>query len=481
MKKILFALGIAFFALSCSQDAVFRVKNVCADGSSLVTDKIQKVIDACAEAGGGVVSLPKGDYLVGTLNLRDNVEFHFENGARLVATTDTTKYQTHNEQKAGIFYSEDCDNIAITGDGTIFGNGMAFMTEQVKASTNDDIVKYSRQGEAFKGSYEGVGDGPLLADEVRYHQMLVFSNCTNVLLRDFTCIDSPYWCFVIVHCDRVTIEHLRIDNNLLIPNGDGVDIISTSNVNMSDCDFSCGDDAIVLAGYQWHYGDPGFKRIERPMHNVNITNCNLRSRSSAIRIGGWDQNPMSDFNLSNINIYDSNCGIGLCIRDTAGVSNINFTNFNIHTRLHSSGDWWGNGEPVKITAMRDAPNHKPGKVSDLHFTNINTYGENSIIIWADDDAEIENVYFDNFDFNLSQSPFNASVGGNFDFRPTGHPELGIFKHNTPVVCVHNAKNVRFTNGTMTMDETCRSDNFVSVFESENAPELSLKDVKQIKK
>lgn len=480
MKKILLLTLATALLVSCSSDDSFVVKHVCKDGSTIVTAGIQKVIDACYEAGGGVVSLPKGDYLVGTLNLRDNVEFHFENGARLIASTDTTQYQKHNEQKAGVFYTEDCDNVSITGNGTIFGNGMAFMTDEVKPSLNDNVINYSRQGDKYKSGFEGVGDGPVLADERRFHQMLVFSNCTNVLLRDFTCIDSPYWCFVIVHCDRVVIEHLHIDNNLLIPNSDGIDIISTSNVTVSDCDITCGDDAIILAGYQWHYGDPGFKRIERPVKNININNCNLRSRSSAIRIGGWDQNQMSDFNLSNINIYDSNCGIGLCIRDTAGVSNLNFTNFNIHTRIHSSGDWWGNGEPIKITAMRDKPGSKPGKVSNLHFSNINTYGENSIIVWSDDDAEIDGIYFDNFDFNLSQSPYNATVGGNFDFRPTGHPELEIFKHTTPVVCIHGAKNVRFTNGTMTMDETCVDDNFAGIFESENAA-VSLKDVSQIRK
>ena len=122
-----------------------------------------------------------------------------------------------------------------------------------------------------------------------------------------------------MHCDRVTVDNLKIDNNLVIPNSDGLDIISSSNVNVSDCYISCGDDAIVLAGYDWHFGDPGFKRITRPSENINVSNCILRSRSSAIRIGGWDQNVMSDYSFSNITIFDSNCGVNINIRDYAGV------------------------------------------------------------------------------------------------------------------------------------------------------------------
>ncbi len=79
--------------------AKFGARN---DGRSLTTDKIQQAIDRCAEEGGGVVYVPKGDYLVGTLNLRLNVEFRMETGARLVATTDLTQYQKHNDELAGV-------------------------------------------------------------------------------------------------------------------------------------------------------------------------------------------------------------------------------------------------------------------------------------------------------------------------------------------------------------------------------------------
>ncbi len=58
------------------------------DGKTLTTASIQKAIDACAANGGGMVYAPKGEFLIGTLNLASNVDFHMETGAKLIATTD---------------------------------------------------------------------------------------------------------------------------------------------------------------------------------------------------------------------------------------------------------------------------------------------------------------------------------------------------------------------------------------------------------
>lgn len=447
-KILLFAAAV-FLIAGCrtSVPGIFDVTKFGAspNGKTLTTASIQKAIDRCAEDGGGVVYVPKGDYLVGTINLRSNVEFRMETGARLIATTDLTKYQKHNDELAGVFYTEDASNVSITGHGVIFGQGMEYMYADSAKVISGPVLGYTRQGEGLRKVESRIGDGPLHPKD-RFHQMIVFSNCTEVELHDFTCIDSPYWCFVIVHCDGVSIHNLKIDNNLLIPNSDGIDIISCSNVVVSDCRISCGDDAIVLAGYDWHYGDPGFKRISRPSRNINVSNCVLRSRSSAIRIGGWDQNPMSDFNFSNIDIYDSNCGIGICIRDYAGLENLNFSNFNIHTKLHT-GDWWGNGEPIKITAIRDRES-TPGAIRNLHFNNIFCDGESSVIVYASPESTIENVTFTNFDFRLKQGELDSVTGGNFDFRPSSVKDREFFKSDTPIMYIENVKGVKLSHGTL---------------------------------
>lgn len=474
-------LSVSMFLLTiisgCNPDgkSEFNVLKygACNNGKTLTTANIQAAIDACSESGGGTVVVPKGDYLVGTLNLYSGVEFHFQTGARLVATTDLTQYQRHNAELAGVFYTEDADNVSITGNGTIFGQGMEYMYPDSAKVIAGSVLDYVRQGKDLRKVEEGIGDGPLYPKD-RFHQMIVFSNCTNLTLRDFQCIDSPYWCFVVVHCEKVAVHNLKIDNNLVIPNGDGLDIISCSNVNVSDCYFSCGDDAIVLAGYDWHWGDPGFKRITRPSKNINVSNCILRSRSSAIRIGGWDQNVMSNYNFDNITIFDTNCGININIRDYAGIENINFNNINIETRLHT-GDWWGNGEPIKISDLRGRDTI-PGPVRNVHFNNVTCNAENSVYIYAASECTVENIDFTNFTFHLKQSELDKVGGGNIDFRPTSVPEKEFFASDTPIFYVENVENVRLVNGTMSWGNNVSQSYFVAPIEAINVRNLSVEHV-----
>ncbi|MFH0758937.1 MAG: glycosyl hydrolase family 28 protein [Bacteroidota bacterium] len=440
-------LGIGIIARPAVFDVTaYGAKN---NGNELATMQIQKTIDACAEDGGGVVFIPRGKYLVGTLNLRSNTEFHFETGAELVATTDLTQYQRHNEQLAGVFYTEDASHVSITGHGRIFGQGMEFMYKDSAKVIRGEVNHYIRQKFDFRKVESGIGDGPVMPKD-RYHQMIIFSNCTHVTLTDFECVDAPYWTFLVVHCERVMVRGISINNNLLIPNSDGLDINSSSNVNVSDCIITCGDDAIVLTGYAHHFGDPGYKDILKPSENINVSNCVLQSRSSAIRIGGWDQNHMSNYNFANITIFDSNCGINITVRDSGSVQHMNFSNIHIETRMHT-GDWWGNGEPIKISALRGVEDSPVGIVKDINFTNISCRGENAILMYASEETHLENIYFNNFNFVLRKSALDKVSGGNFDLRPNTVPGKELFEANVPVVYIENAENVLFNQGSIAWD------------------------------
>lgn len=115
MKHSFFLFLLCFITIFKASAAVFNVTNygTHGDGKQLDTPFIQKAIDKCYEAGGGRVYVPAGIYLVGTLNLRSNVELYLENGATLKATTDLTCYQRHNLELAGIFYTEKANNVSI--------------------------------------------------------------------------------------------------------------------------------------------------------------------------------------------------------------------------------------------------------------------------------------------------------------------------------------------------------------------------------
>lgn len=477
MKKgLLFISFLLVFLFNYAKSDTYNILDfgAIADGKTLATSAIQKTIDACASNGGGMVYVPKGEFLVGTINLKSNIDFHFETGATLIATTDLTQYQVHNTQPAGVFYTEKAHNLSISGYGTIFGQGMKMMyADSAKIIGNKGLT---RQKENFRKVESGIGDGPLYPKD-RFHQMVIFSECTKLTLKDFTCIDAPYWTFLIVHCEDVLVDGLRIDNNLVIPNSDGLDVISCSNVTISNCYFSCGDDAIVLAGYAQHFGDPGFKGILKLSENINVNNCILRSRSSGIRIGGWDQNNMTNYNFSNITIFDSNRGINIGVGDSGSISNVNFTNIRIETRLHT-GDWWGQGDPIKITAMRGVPDSpRIGTIKNINFTNVTCRSENCINLYASEETRLQNIFFNNLQFEFVRSEKEETCGGNLDLRPNTVQGKELFARNIPAVYVENADNVFFNQVVVTWDKSIDKKHYTHAFEAVEVNGFRLSNVK----
>src|SRR5258707_2838572 len=90
---------------------------------------IAKAIDACARAGGGHVIVPKGDYVTGPIRLRSHVDLHIDAGATLRFSQDTSRYPLTLTRWEGVelmnfsplIYASDCEDIAITGEGTLDG------------------------------------------------------------------------------------------------------------------------------------------------------------------------------------------------------------------------------------------------------------------------------------------------------------------------------------------------------------------------
>ena len=97
-----FALGAMLPGRASAQSAaagvgapgVLNVRDFGAKGDGVAKDTaaIQSAIDACTRAGGGVVHLPAGRFLSGTLILKDNVTLHLSPSAVLFGSTDRSDY-----------------------------------------------------------------------------------------------------------------------------------------------------------------------------------------------------------------------------------------------------------------------------------------------------------------------------------------------------------------------------------------------------
>src|SRR2546430_15480970 len=96
-------LGVTLFmsvgaVVSQAKADIFNVKDYGATGKKADNARtaIQKAIDACAKAGGGIVYLPPGDYTSGTIHLRSHVRFWIEAGATLRSEEHTSELQSQS-------------------------------------------------------------------------------------------------------------------------------------------------------------------------------------------------------------------------------------------------------------------------------------------------------------------------------------------------------------------------------------------------
>lgn len=398
------------------------------DGVTNDTAAIQAAIDACRLGGGGRVTLPGGKtYRSGALVLCSNLELHLEMGAVLKGSDDLADYRLFGSgsdapQARGVpsyvnceyagapthyfLYARDCENLAITGLGTIDGN--------------EDIF----YGEVTKWHIEGIfyPRAPLLFIE----------NTEHLTIRDVTLQRSAFWTVHLVGCRDVLISGIRILNNLRLANCDGIDPDHCQNVRIDGCHIECADDCIVFknTAAAMQYG---------PCENITVSNCTLTSTSAAIKFGSESEALFRNILIENCVISRTNRAISLQLRDKGSIENVIFQNIAISTRLFKKEVFWGQAEPIAITVLRRKPETQVGTIRNIRFSNILCEAENGILIYGEKQGLIENIRFDGISLHLR--PQTGHPMGIHDLRPTFGPlftQAGLAH-----VHAHNAARIRF--------------------------------------
>lgn len=376
------------------------------DGKTDNHEAIQKAIDLCSERGGGIVRIPGGSiFMTGPFDLKSYVNLHVESGARLLANPDETVYTKSafrdNFGEGSIWIGgENAVNVSITGKGTIDGNGVAFMGKEEKS--------------AFELK-------PFTDIDPRPH---VFTpiGFTNLSIKDVTFANAAYWCLHLVGCDDVSIEGVRILNNLKVRNSDGIDPDHSRNVRITNCYIESADDCICLKTRR-EYAEYG------PTENITVTNCILKSTSCSIKLGSENMDAIRNITVSNCIIDGSNRGIGIQNRDEGIVENVMFSNIVIEGRLFDDV-WWGKAEPIYITSYKrenaetkDASwrfakgqeEGETGKVRNIFFSNIICNSENGVFVGGDS-GKVENIRFHDVQLKISRK--TEYPCGLYDLRPS---------------------------------------------------------------
>jgi len=402
------------------------------DGSTDDAPAIQKAIDDCSSCGGGMVVLPSGrTFIAGPLELKSNINLHIEANAVLKANPDESIYHLSafgkNEGEGMMWiHCKDIENLSITGQGIIDGNGVAFM------------------GAELDDSYELK---PVTTFDPRPH-VLTLIGVKKLLIKDVTIRNGAYWTVHLIGCDDANIEGVDLLNNLKIRNGDGIDVDHSSNVRISNCHITSGDDCICLKNRR-EFEEYG------ACTDIVVTNCTMTSRSCAIKIGSENMDSIARVMIDNCIITASNRGIGIQNRDEGTVTDVVFSNILLDCRLWSDV-WWGKAEPIYVTSYpRANGNHKDanwrfpkgqiegrcGEVSRIYFNNITATSENGCFIGGDTRDKVKDIYFNNVTLRLKS--LGQYKGGVYDKRPckgegfATDKVYGIYYDNVPRVVKNN--------------------------------------------
>jgi hypothetical protein len=367
-----------------AQAPVYDVKKygAKADGKNIDTKAIDSAINAASAAGGGTVWFSAGDYLSVTIHLRSNVALYIDQGATIIAATisETVHYDLPEKSENDVYQDfghsyfhnslivgENLHNISITGPGRIWGKGL----------TREDL-KENNSGNANK--------------------TLSLKRCRNVILKDFTVFYGGWFGFLLTAVDNATIDNIKMDTNR-----DGIDLISSKNVRISNCSINApGDDAIVLkSDYALNY--------PRATENITITNCQVsgydegtfldgtflkngrKNPTGRIKIGTESNGDFKNIAITNC-VFDHCRGLALETVDGAVLEDITISNITMRDITNAPLF-------IRLAARQRGPESSPfSQLRRVLISNIIAYdvtGEQAAIISGIPGHDIEDLTLNN--------------------------------------------------------------------------------------
>lgn len=424
------------FALAISLNARdFNVQDFGAHGDGIQNDTaaIQHAINAATAVHGRVV-VPRGHrYLVATLELKGGIDFHL--AGNLVISTNQQDYTGE-----GVITASNAMGLKITGNGNIEGRSLSFMTG------------YDKPGEWW------------LFKEWR-PKMFILTGCTNLLVRDITFSDAPYWGLHMLGCENVTVQNVTVSNRLDVPNCDGIDPDHCRNVKISGCHLVCGDDAIVVKSTR-QTNDFG------PCADISVRDCTIETQDSGLKIGTETVGEIRNVRFEHCKILRASRGLTIQLRDEGEIHDILFRDIQFVSQYHSD-PWWGRGEAISLTAIPRFTDTKLGIMHHIRIENVQGRAENSIRIAGSTGSRVHDVVLDRVHLTLDR--WTSYPGGVFDNRPTKVIEP-IQTHGTPGIMLSHADGITVKDCTIQWGSKL-PDYFTAALETEDVSGLHLENFK----
>lgn len=336
---------------------------------------INAAINAANAAGGGTVVIPAAasPFLSGPITMKSNVNLQISTGA----TLQLMPYGNGNGVPAGSYpnsgtadsyttfiYGENLTNIAISGGGTIEGNGSAWWT-----------------------AYDATGIGR--------PGIMRFKACNKVLVADITIQNAPNVSITMGKSGsgrgyNGTVKNVTVMAPETAPNTDALDVWYWDGLDVLNCKFSVGDDDVA---------------VDANSQNIKIKNCAF-GEGHGCSVGSYTSNVNNVF-VDNCSFNGTSNGFRLKSAIDRGGNESTFYYSNV-TMINVSSPFtitsWYPKEPTADpstlplgTVTSTTPTWK-----NITFKNITvTNSDNAGMIYGLPESLISNVVFDNVKISAS--------------------------------------------------------------------------------
>ncbi len=427
------------------------------DGQTYNTEAFAKAFDALEKLGGGTLRVPVGIWYTGPIVFKSNVNLYLEKGAIILFSNDFDDYPLVHTSFEGLetrrcqspISANNLENIAITGYGSIEGNGHVWRPLKKEKVTEKHWKSVVSSGGVLKRDdywlpSQKALNGDLVADmnvprnlttdeewenvkDFLRPVMISLVNCKNILLEGVTFQNSPSWNIHPLMCENIIIDNIAVRNPSFAQNGDGLDLESCKNAIVVNSSFDVGDDGICIKSGK---DEDGRKRA-MPTENVIIDNCVVFKGHGGFVVGSEMSGGVRNVSIKNCRFLSTDVGLRFKSKRGRGglVENIyveDVTMIDITTdsflfdlyyggisaveTLEAGGDDFHRGEEIpEVTEETPA-------FRNIHFNNISSVDcRRAMFFNGLPEMPIDNITLNNVNI-ISKVGAEFSESTNIDFK-----------------------------------------------------------------
>ena len=218
---------------------------------------IQQAIDRAHQEGGGTVVLPKGRHESGALFFPRGVDLHLEKGAELVSKVDAALYPIIDTRwegnmvkaRAALLNFDHADGCTVSGSGLIDAKGLEW--------------------------------GKQPRDQYGRPKTFCFDHCDGGRIEGVSVKNQAFWCLHVLFTNGFTIDGVNINAESYIPSSDGIDIDSSTDVQIRNVHIKAHDDCISIKSGK----DTNGREVNHASQDILIEDCHFDYGHGGVAMG----------------------------------------------------------------------------------------------------------------------------------------------------------------------------------------------------